>query len=150
MTIALASDHAGYALKNAVKDHLLAKGLSVEDFGCFSEERVDYVDFARKALEAMIAGDCSRGVFCCGTGLGMSIVANKYPGIRAALCCDEYMAEMSRRHNDANCLTMGGRILPQDEALQIVDVWLETEYEDGRHQCRLDKILEIERRNFQS
>jgi len=150
MKIALASDHAGYALKTAVKVYLVEKGFVVEDFGTDSEEKVDYVDFARKAAEALVAGTCSKGILCCGTGLGMSIVANKYPGVYAALCCDAYMAEMSRLHNDANCLTMGGRILPEDEALLIVETWLKTDFEEGRHQGRLDKILEIERRNFQS
>ncbi len=150
MKIALASDHAGYALKTAVKAYLVDRGIAVEDFGTDSEEKTDYVDFARKAVEALVAGTCTKAILCCGSGLGMSIVANKFPGVYAAVCCDAYMAEMSRLHNNANCLTMGGRILPEDEALLIVETWLKTDFEAGRHQCRLEKIEEIERRNFQS
>jgi ribose 5-phosphate isomerase B len=150
MKIALASDHAGYALKMGIIGDLVEKGITHRDYGTFSEERVDYVDFAEKAIEGMLAGECDRAILVCGSGLGMAIVANKYSGVRATLCCDEYMAEMSRRHNDSNCLTLGGRILPLDEALLIVETWLNTSYEAGRHQNRLDKIRTIEQKNMKS
>jgi len=150
MKIALASDHAGYELKKGIKDYLLENGIQHEDFGCGPDERVDYVDYAEKAMEKVCIGECGKAILVCGTGLGMAIVANKYKGIRATSCTDEYTAEMSRKHNDSNCLTLGGRVLPQDEALSIVKVWLETEFEGGRHQGRIDKILEIEKKNFKS
>jgi ribose 5-phosphate isomerase B len=150
MKVALASDHAGYALKMGIKDYLAKNGIAHQDYGTHSEERVDYVDFAEKALDGMLSWDCDRAILVCGTGLGMGIVANKYSGVRAAPCCDEYMAQMSRSHNDANCLTLGGRIIPLDEALLIVETWLNTPYEAGRHQTRLDKISAIEHKNFKS
>ncbi len=148
MKIAIASDHAGYQLKQGVLDFLSEKGVEYMDFGCDSEERVDYVDFAVKALDRMASAEFDRAILICGTGLGMGIVANKYKGVRAAPCCDEYTAEMSREHNDSNCLTLGGRILPLDEALHIVDVWLETDFANGRHQARLDKIIKLEEKHF--
>jgi len=150
MKVAIASDHAGYALKMGIKDYLDKNGIAHQDYGTHSEERVDYVDFAAKALGGMLSGDCDRAILVCGTGLGMGIVANKYSGVRATPCCDEYMAQMSRSHNDANCLTLGGRILSLDEALLIVETWLGTPYEAGRHQIRLDKIYAIEQKNFKS
>ena len=148
MKIAIASDHAGYQLKEGVLSFLLEKGVEHKDFGCDSEERVDYVDFAVKALDQIANGEFDRAILICGTGMGMAIVANKYKGIRATLCIDEYTAEMSREHNDSNCLTLGGRILPLDEALYIVKVWLETDFAGGRHQERLDKITKLEERHF--
>lgn len=148
MKIAIASDHAGYELKKRIIDYLLKKGLEHEDFGCGPGERVDYIDYAEKAIRGVGSGTFQRAVLICGTGLGMGIVANKFKGVRATPCCDEYTAEMSRRHNDSNCLTLGGRILSEEDALSIVRVWLETEFEGGRHQRRIDKILEIEERNF--
>ncbi len=148
MKVALASDHAGYALKMGIKDYLVKNAIAHQDYGTHSEERVDYVDFAEKAMDGMLSGNCDRAILVCGTGLGMGIVANKYSGVRAAPCCDEYMAQMSRSHNDANCLTLGGRILPLDEALLIVETWLNTHFEAGRHQIRLDKIHAIEQKNF--
>ena len=109
---------------------------------------MNYVDYAVKAMEELTSGECDRAILVCGSGLGMAIVANKYPGVRATPCCDEYMAEMSRSHNDANCLTLGGRILPLDEALHIVKIWLETDFEGGRHQERLDEISALEQKKF--
>jgi ribose 5-phosphate isomerase B len=150
MKVALASDHAGYTIKTGIKDDLVEKGIAHRDYGTFSEERVDYVDFAIKAIEGMLFDDCDRAILVCGSGLGMAIVANKYSGVRATPCCDEYTAEMSRRHNDSNCLTLGGRILPLDEALLIVETWLNTPYEAGRHQKRLDKIQAIEQKSMKS
>jgi ribose 5-phosphate isomerase B len=146
--IATASDHGGYELKKGIITYLSEKGIKYEDFGCGPGEKVDYVDYAQKAIERVSSGDYDRAILVCGTGLGMAIVANKYKGIRATPCLDEYSAEMSRKHNDSNCLTLGGRILPLDEALSVVRIWLETEFEGGRHQRRIDKILDIEARNF--
>ena len=148
MKIATASDHGGYELKKGIMAYLSENGIQHEDFGCGPGESVDYVDYAQKAIDRVSAGDCDRAILVCGTGLGMAIVANKYKGIRATPCLDEYSAEMSRRHNDSNCLTLGGRIIPLDEALSVVRIWLETEYEGGRHQRRIDKISDIEERNF--
>ncbi len=149
MKVALASDHAGLLLKTGIKNYLTEKGIAHHDYGTHSEERVDYVDFAEKAMDGLLSGECDRAILVCGTGLGMGIVANKYSGVRATPCCDAYMAEMSRSHNDSNCLTLGGRILPLDEALLIVEVWVNTPFAAGRHQMRLDKIKAIEQKNFE-
>lgn len=148
MRIALASDHAGFDLKKGILSHLARKGIESEDFGCREGEKVDYVDYGEKAALAVLSGFCDRAILVCGTGLGMAIVANKHKGIRATPCWDEYVAEVSRSHNDSNCLTLGGRVLPLDEACHYVDIWLETEYEGGRHQRRLDKITAIEEKYF--
>ena len=148
MKIATASDHAGYELKKGILSYLAERKIDFEDYGCGPDERVDYVDYADKAIQSVCSGTHDRAILICGTGLGMAIVANKFKGIRATPCCDEYSAEMSRSHNDSNCLTLGGRILPLDEALAIVKMWLETEFEGGRHQERIDKILKVEERNF--
>jgi len=142
--IGLASDHAGFKIKNGILSYLDKNNIPFKDYGCGPDEKVDYVDFAAKALKGREGGECDRLILVCGTGLGMSIVANKHKGIRATLCCDDYMAEMSRKHNDSNCLTLGGRILPLDEALYIVSIWLKTKFEAGRHQERLNKIAKIE------
>jgi len=150
MNIALASDHAGYELKRGIIAYLKEKGIAHWDFGCDSEESVDYADYAEKAMNGILSGEHDRAILVCGSGLGMAIVANKFRGIRATPCTDGYLSEMSRRHNDSNCLTLGGRILPLDEALHIVDIWLETGYEGGRHQRRIDKISRIEEKNFKA
>lgn len=150
MKIATASDHAGYELKKGIIAYLSEKGINYEDFGCGPGEKVDYVDYAEKAVEKVSSGEYDRAILVCGTGLGMAIVANKHKGIRATPCLDDYSAEMSRRHNDSNCLTLGGRIIPLDEALSVVGTWLETEFEGERHQRRIDKIFDIEDKNFKS
>jgi ribose 5-phosphate isomerase B len=150
MRIVLASDHAGFKLKKEITSFLASRGIDHRDVGCFSEERVDYVDFGIQAMLGLTSGEFDRAILVCGTGLGMTIVANKFKGVRATPCLDEYMAEMSRGHNDSNCLTLGGRILPPDEALQIVSIWLDREFEQGRHADRLKKIKELEERNFKS
>jgi len=150
MNIALASDHAGFELKNGVIAYLAERGITHKDFGCSHGERVDYVDYAEKAINEMIHGNFDRAILICGTGLGMAIVANKHKGIRATPCYDEYMAEMSRSHNNSNCLTLGGRVLPLDEAIHIVSIWLDTDFDKGRHQRRIEKILKLEERNFKS
>jgi ribose 5-phosphate isomerase B len=148
MKIAVASDHAGYDLKKGILDYLDQKGIDYVDFGCGPDERVDYVDYGEKAVLSVLSGVCDRAILVCGTGLGMALVANKHKGLRATPCWDEYVAEVCRSHNDSNCLTLGGRVLPLDEALHYVDIWLNTEYEGGRHQTRLDKIKKIEEKNF--
>lgn len=148
MKIVLASDHAGYAVKAAAAAFLAQCGIAHEDFGCGPGESVDYVDFGARAAEALSRGLFDRAVLVCGTGLGMALVANKFPGVRATPCWDEYTAEMSRKHNDANCLTLGGRVLPEDEALAVLRKWLDTEFEGGRHGRRMEKLRDIEKRNF--
>lgn len=148
MKIALASDHAGFDIKQGIAAFLKKNKYTFHDFGSGPGEKVDYVDYAVKAINSIIGGDNDRGILICGTGIGMSITANKFKGIRAAVCCDEYMARMSRAHNNANCLTMGGRVLPLDEALYIVETWLNTEFEGDRHKRRVDKISELEKINF--
>jgi len=148
MKIALASDHGGHELKQGVMKYLAEKGIDFHDFGCGPDEKVDYVDYGEKAAQKVSSGEYARAILCCGTGLGMAIVANKYKRVRATPCYEGYGAEMSRKHNDSNCLTLGGRIIPLDEAIEIVKIWLETEFEEGRHQIRIDKILHLEERNF--
>jgi ribose 5-phosphate isomerase B len=148
MKIALASDHAGYELKTAVAAHLRERGVPFEDFGCAAGESVDYVDYGARAARAVVAGACDRAILVCGTGIGMAIVANKFKGIRATPCWSEFTAEVSRSHNDSNCLTLGGRTLTPDLALAIVRIWLETPFEGGRHARRTGKIGDIEAENF--
>ena len=144
--IALACDHGAFVLKEKVKAHLLERGYAVEDFGTHSTESCDYTDFAVLAANAVAGGVCERGIVLCTTGIGMSIAANKVRGIRCALCTDTLMAEMTRRHNDTNMLALGAGITGDMTALRIVETWLGTEYEGGRHQRRVDKIMEIEQR----
>lgn len=138
--IALASDHAGFQLKELVKSHLDSRGLQSVDLGTDSEESVDYPNFAHKLAESLIKGEADLGVLVCGTGLGMSMAANRHPGIRAALCHDHFTASASRRHNDANVLVMGGRVIGPDLAKEIVDTWLETPFEGGRHLARVERL----------
>ncbi len=143
MKIAIASDHAGFHLKNQIKKALDSLQIAYEDLGPEDTESVDYPDFARKVAEAVQKGE--RGILCCGTGIGMSIAANKFKGVRAAICNDIYTAQMSREHNDANILIMGGRILTDsNEVENIVKTWLQTEFQCGRHQRRIDKITDLE------
>lgn len=144
MKIALGCDHAAYQLKAVVKKHIEANGYEVRDFGTFDEASVDYPDYAFFVGKAVVSGECERGILLCGTGIGIGIAANKIPGIRAALCHDLFSAEASRQHNNANILTMGARVIQPELALKIVDVWLNTEFEGGRHQRRIDKITSIE------
>lgn len=140
MKIALAADHGGFELKEKVKAHLRQKGIEVLDLGCNSEESVDYPNYGKACGEAVMRGDAEKGVVICGTGIGISIAANKVKGIRCALCTSTFMAEMSRKHNNANMLALGGRILEPELALAILDVWLTTEFEGGRHQRRVDLL----------
>lgn len=146
MKLAIGCDHGGYNLKTAILEHLDKKGIEYKDFGCYSTESCDYPDFAEKVAEAIVNGECERGIIVCGTGIGISIAANKVPGIRAAHCTDTFSAKASRQHNDANILALGERITGVGLALDIVDAYLEAEFEGGRHQRRVDKITEIERK----
>lgn len=143
MKIVLACDHGGFELKEAVREHLTKKGYKVNDIGVYDTNSVDYPDYGKKAAE-LVAGSDDKGIVICGTGIGISIAANKVHGIRCALCTNEYMARMSRMHNDANMLALGNRVIGQGAALDIVDVWLSTEFEGGRHLNRVKKIMEIE------
>lgn len=146
MKIAIASDHGGYHLKEAIKSILSSLGVEYDDLGTSGTESVDYPDYAALVAKAVQKGE--RGILCCGTGIGMSITANKFKGVRAALCHDEYTAEMSRRHNDSNILILGGRLdYPPEKIAAMVETWLKTDYEGGRHQKRLEKITEWEGQN---
>ncbi len=146
MKIAIGCDHAGFALKNEITQILEGFNIEWEDFGTKDEESVDYPDFGEKVSSAVSKGNLDRGILICGTGIGMSIVANKFPGVRAALCSEDYSAKMSRMHNDANLLVLPGRVIDKETAMQIVKMWFNTDFEGGRHQRRLDKIKEIEER----
>ena len=143
MKIALASDHAGFELKEAIKEFL--KEHDITDYGTFSETSMDYPDTGLAAAKAVAEGICECGILICGSGIGMSIVANKVPGIRAALCHTVQCAQLSRRHNNANILVLAGRFIARQLAGDIIQAWLATEYEDGRHQNRIDKINKYER-----
>lgn len=142
--IAIGSDHGGYELKEHVKKYLQDKGIDVKDYGTYSEESVDYPDCARPVCEAVQNGTAERGILICGTGIGISMAANKFKGIRAALCGDVYSAAMTKRHNNANILCMGGRVVGRELAFMIVDAWMNAEFEGGRHADRIAKIHAIE------
>ena len=144
ITIALASDHAGFLLKEFIKKYIITKDIEVADLGTDSEDSVDYPDYGIKVAKAIIDKKFVRGILICGTGVGMSIVVNRFPGIRGTLCSDVYTAKMCREHNDSNILIMGGRVIGVNLAMEILDIWLNTEFEGGRHQRRLDKIKEID------
>ncbi len=148
MKIAIGCDHAGYQYKEIVKKHLEEKGFQVIDKGTYSEERVDYPIYGEAVANAVASGEADKGIVICGTGIGISISANKVKGIRAALCTNEYMARMARKHNDANVLAFGARVLGIDVALGIVDVFFSTDFEGGRHERRVKLIKEIEEKNF--
>lgn len=143
--IAIACDHGGYALKEALKAHLTELGLEYRDFGTNSTDSCDYPDYAAPAARAVASGECDRGIVICTTGIGVSIVANKVPGVRCALCSDPLSAQMTRRHNDTNMLALGAGIVGRNLAFEIADVWLNTAFEGGRHQRRVDKITALER-----
>jgi ribose 5-phosphate isomerase B len=146
MKLAIGADHGGYILKKEIVDFLSKIGnIEVTDYGTSGPESVDYPDYGRKVSEAVSNGAVDRGILICGTGIGMSIVANRFPHVRAALCHDNFTARMSRLHNDANVLVMGERVIGRGVALDIVKAWLETEFEGSRHRRRLDKIRDIEK-----
>lgn len=142
MKIVIAADHGGFDLKENIKRSLLLAGRDVVDVGCSSNDSVDYPDFAEKAVANMLTGDCQRGILVCGTGIGMSIAANRHKQIRAANCFDIHTAKLSREHNNANMLCLGARVLESDEAIRMVKTWLKTEFSGGRHQKRVAKFSE--------
>lgn len=146
MKIAIGSDHGGLSLKESIKPFLVEQGHEVVDFGTATTASCDYPIYGERVGEAVSFGDCDRGIAICGTGLGISMAVNKVPGIRAALCTNEFMAEMSREHNDANVLVLGARVLGEGLAMRIVKVWLETEFAGDRHQRRIDGITAIEKK----
>ena len=141
--IALASDHAGFKLKEKIKKFLVANNYDILDLGTNSESSVDYPIYARKAAQAVVSGQCEKGIVCCGTGIGVSIAANKVKGIRCALVHNEYTAEMCKKHNNSNMIALGARVVDHDEALKMVEAWLNAQFEEGRHQRRIDEIEEI-------
>jgi ribose 5-phosphate isomerase B len=144
--IALGADHAGWELKEAIKSWLIEQGHLVLDFGTHSPDSVDYPDYAAQVADAVSVAKVERGVLVCGTGIGMAMAANKVPGVRAAACGDLYTARMSREHNDANVLALGARLTAADVAVEIVGVWLQTAFGDGRHRRRVEKIRDLEGR----
>ena len=146
MKIAIASDHAGFSLKEDVKKHLQEFGHEYKDFGTYSEDSVDYPDYASLVCNSISENMFERGILICGTGIGMSIAANKFPGIMAALCYDAESAKLSREHNDSNVLVLGGRITNSDVARDIVSSWLDTKFSGDRHMRRVNKIKDIEQK----
>ena len=144
MKIVIGSDHGGTHLKEALKQHLAERGIEVTDAGTYTEESCDYPDIALKVCREITEGKSERGILVCGTGIGMSMAANKVKGIRAALCGDVFSAAMSREHNDANVICLGERVLGPGLAVRILDAWLDTEFAGGRHARRVDKIMAIE------
>lgn len=144
MKIGIGCDHAGVKFKEQIKDYVKSLGFEVEDYGTYTTDRVDYPDIAKKVGQGIITGQCDRGILICGTGIGMSIAANKMKGIRAALCSDTYSARLTRMHNDSNVMTLGARVLGIDLACDIVKSFLTAEYEGGRHDGRIAKITEME------
>lgn len=140
MKIAIASDHGGFELKENIKKYLEERNIEVMDLGTYSEESVDYPVYGKACGEAVANGEADRGIVCCGTGIGISIAANKVKGVRCALCTDVTMAQLTRKHNNANVLALGGRTTGLQTALDITAAWLDTEFEGGRHQRRIDML----------
>ncbi len=136
----IASDHAGLSLKKYLISKMDELRVNYRDVGCFDESSCDYSDFARKVCEAVVRGEVTRGILICGTGIGMSMAANRFPGVRAAVCCNEFQARMSRAHNDSNVLCVGSRVTGSEAAFWIMKVWLEEPFEGGRHKRRIDKM----------
>ena len=147
MKIAIAADHGGYKLKEEIKPYIESLGHTVTDFGTYSEDSVDYPDYALPVAEAVASGEAEKGIIICGTGIGVSIVANKVPGVRAALCSDCFSAQATREHNDSNVLTFGERVIGPGLAVKIVDIWLNTPFSgDPRHMRRIEKITQAEKK----
>lgn len=142
--VALAADHGGYELKEAIRQHLDEIGVAYKDFGSFSGEACDYPDMAEAACRAVVAGECDKALLFCGTGVGISMSANKIKGIRACCCSDAFSAEYTRRHNDANALCLGGRVVGAGLGIYLVDLFLNTPFEGGRHQRRIEKMMALE------
>ena len=144
MKIALGCDHGGLEHKNAIGEFLKKSGHEVVDFGIYEQISVDYPDIAKKVCESIVNGETERGILVCGTGIGMSIAANKYKGIRAAACSEHFSAKYTRLHNNSNILCLGGRVVGVGTAIELAELFVNTEFEGGRHQNRIDKIAEIE------
>ena len=144
MKIAIGNDHTAVEMKNHIKQYLEEKGYTLVNFGTDSDERIDYPVYGKKVADAVASGECDLGILICGTGIGISLAANKVKGIRAAVCSEPYSAEMTRRHNDANIIAFGARVVGPATAERIVDAFLEAEYEGGRHGVRVDMITAIE------
>ena len=145
--IALGCDHAGLELKNAIKAHLDERGIEYKDFGTYTEDSCDYAVYAEKTAKGVTSGECELGILCCGTGVGISIAANKVRGIRACCCSDKFSAEMTRLHNNANMLCLGGRVVTPEQAIELVDVFLDTKFSgDERHVRRIAQITDLENR----
>jgi ribose 5-phosphate isomerase B len=146
MKLAIGSDYAGYELKDHLMEHLQKRGIEAVDLGGFRPEKLEYPAAGQRVAEAVAKGEYDRGIVICGTGIGISISANKVPGIRAAVCTEPYSAKMSRAHNNSNVLALGERVLGKELALMILDTWLDTEFEGGRHAGRVDSITAIEKK----
>lgn len=142
--LAIGCDHGGFELKNAVIAHLKERGIEVRDFGTFDGSAVDYPEIALKVTDAVTSGECKLGVLVCGTGIGMSMAANKVKGIRAAACSEQFSAKFTRMHNDANVLCLGGRVIGPGTGCEMVDLFIDTDFEGGRHQRRVDMVMAIE------
>ena len=148
MKLAIASDHGGFRLKGPILKFLAEKKVETVDLGIDSEESVDYPDYASEVAQRVSDGEVEAGILVCGTGIGMAITANKFKGVRAAVVTDPYTAKMSKEHNNANVIAVGGRVLDEAKAVETVKAWLEAKYEGGRHDRRLNKIAEIEEKHF--
>ena len=142
--IALGCDHGGFGLKNAIKQYLEENHIEYKDFGCMTEESVNYGPIAAQVARSVAGGQCEKGILCCGTGIGMSIAANKVKGIRASVCTNEFCTEMTRRHNDSNILCLGGRVISEEVAVKLAKIYLETPFDGGRHALRVQQISQIE------
>ena len=143
--ISLGADHGGVLLKDAIKKYLDSEKIVYKDYGTFDENAIDYAPIAAQVAHSIMSGEADRGILCCGTGIGMSIAANKVNGIRASVCTNAFCTEMTRRHNNANILCLGGRVIDEKQAVEFAKIFIETEFEGGRHQRRIDEIAAIER-----
>ena len=146
--IAIGCDHGGIAIKNAVINYMKENGIEYKDYGCYTDDSVDYPVYAYQVAKSVADGDATLGIICCGTGIGVSMAANKVKGIRAAVCTDGFCAEMTRRHNNANIMCMGGRVIDEEKAVKLASIFLNTPFDGGRHEKRVDMITQIENGTF--
>lgn len=147
--IAIGCDHGGLEIKNAIVAYMEKSGVEFKDFGTYTEDSVDYPIYAYKVAKAVADGECEKGIICCGTGIGVAIVANKVKGVRAATVTNEFCAEMTRRHNNTNVVTMGGRVIDAETAVKLADIFLNTPFDGDRHTRRVDMITQIENGEFE-